>query len=86
MSKETVGQRLKRLREQAGLTQKQVADAAKMPLGTLRNWEQGLRTPPFVHMARILRSLGVEADVFADCVEGAAKQRAPRGRPRAKKA
>ncbi len=38
--------RIKEIRKQLGLTQKQFAVDYKIPQGTLENWEQGLSSPP----------------------------------------
>ena len=37
---------IKELREKTGLNQKDFAEKYKIPLGTLKNWEQGIRKPP----------------------------------------
>jgi XRE family transcriptional regulator, regulator of sulfur utilization len=39
-----MGERLQRLRQAKGLSQSQLARAAGVPAGTLKNWEQGRRT------------------------------------------
>ena len=36
---------LKNKRQHLKLTQKELAETLGIPLGTLRNWEQGIRTP-----------------------------------------
>ncbi len=38
-------ERLKQLRKEAGLTQKQVADALQVAQNSYSNWEKGVRTP-----------------------------------------
>jgi DNA-binding XRE family transcriptional regulator len=45
MATETLGQRIKRLRERAGLSQAGAAAAAGVPVATLRNWEYDRRVP-----------------------------------------
>lgn len=37
---------IKEIRENLGWTQKEFAAYFNIPLGTIHNWEQGLRTPP----------------------------------------
>jgi DNA-binding XRE family transcriptional regulator len=59
---ETFGQRLIRLRGAAGLSQSQLAARVGIPLGTLRNWEQGHRMPLLPVALRVARALGVSAD------------------------
>lgn len=53
---EALNQRLKRLREERGLSVKQVARAIEVPESTYREWEygRGLRMPPFEKMAGLL--------------------------------
>jgi transcriptional regulator with XRE-family HTH domain len=62
---ETMGKRLKRLREAAGLSQSQLAAAAGVPLGTLRNWEYDRREPLLGAAARLASALGVTLDELA---------------------
>ena len=38
--------KIKELRELTGLSQQQFADKFKIPVNSIRNWEQGKRTPP----------------------------------------
>ncbi|BCK46598.1 TPA: helix-turn-helix transcriptional regulator [Streptococcus suis] len=40
-----IAERLKELRKEAGLTQKQVADALQVAQNSYSNWEKGIRTP-----------------------------------------
>jgi transcriptional regulator with XRE-family HTH domain len=65
MRGETMGQRLKRLRERAGLTQRQAAEASGVPLGTLRRWEQDVAEPLLSGAARLAEALGVSLDELA---------------------
>jgi transcriptional regulator with XRE-family HTH domain len=60
-------ERLRELREAAGLTQAALAHAAGISLGAVRNYEQGIREP-YWHVAfRLAAALGVGCDAFADC-------------------
>jgi transcriptional regulator with XRE-family HTH domain len=56
-------ERLKQLREQAGMTQAELAEGATIPLGTLRDYEQGKRRhdPSLRVAARLAAALGVSA-------------------------
>jgi transcriptional regulator with XRE-family HTH domain len=60
--RETLGQRIKRLRGEAGLTQRGVADAAGVPIQTLRNWEADRRVPLATVVLPLARALGVSAE------------------------
>jgi transcriptional regulator with XRE-family HTH domain len=68
---ETAGERLKRLRREAGLSQSQLARAAGVPIGTLRNWEQNRRVPLLDTAARVARAIGVSLDELAGQPEAA---------------
>jgi transcriptional regulator with XRE-family HTH domain len=68
---EGMGKRFHRLREQARLTQAELAERAGIPIGSLRNWEQGLRLPRFDHAIRVAEALAVSLDVLAGRVEKA---------------
>jgi transcriptional regulator with XRE-family HTH domain len=66
MSKETFGQRLKRLRQAAGLSQAKLARAAGVPHGSLRNWEYDLREPLVSTAAKLARALGITVDALVE--------------------
>jgi transcriptional regulator with XRE-family HTH domain len=62
---ETMGERMQRLRLAKGLSQSQLARAAGVPPGTLRNWEQGRREPLLSAAARVAVALGISLDELA---------------------
>jgi transcriptional regulator with XRE-family HTH domain len=64
----TFAKRLRELREGAGLTQAGLAEAAGLPLGSVRNYEQGQREPYSRALAKLARGLGVSMDDFADAL------------------
>jgi transcriptional regulator with XRE-family HTH domain len=66
---ESMGARFQRLREEARMTQAELAERAGIPVGTLRNWEQGIRVPRFDHAIRVAQALGVSLDVLAGLAE-----------------
>jgi transcriptional regulator with XRE-family HTH domain len=63
----TFAERLRELRHKAGLTQEALADAAGVPLPSLRGYEQGTREPFWHVLLRLARGLGVPAEAFGDC-------------------
>ena len=65
----TFGARLKALREQRGLTQAKLAEAAGISLGAVRNYEQGLREPSLAAGVKLARALGIRLDVLAEGVD-----------------
>ena len=66
----TFGERLRDLRIQAGLTQEGLATASGLPLGSIRNYEQGQREPLWDVVFRITGAMGVSAEEFRACVDG----------------
>jgi transcriptional regulator with XRE-family HTH domain len=84
----TFAERLRALRERAGLTQVQLAEAAGVPIGTLRDYEQGRRRtePAFRVTVKLAKALGVDCTAFADTVADDAPQPSPArtGRPKKK--
>ncbi len=68
--KETLAQRLRRLRERLGLGQEELASKAGAPLVSYRNWEYGHRVPGLAAASLLAKALGVPLQDLADCVEG----------------
>jgi transcriptional regulator with XRE-family HTH domain len=66
MAAETFAERLKRLRDQAGLSQAKLAAAAGVPVSTLRNWEYGRRVPYITTASSLARALGVPTGELLD--------------------
>jgi transcriptional regulator with XRE-family HTH domain len=62
---ETMGKRLKRLREGAKMTQAELAERTGIPLGTIRNWEQDVREPRLGQAVSMARVLGITVDTLA---------------------
>jgi transcriptional regulator with XRE-family HTH domain len=60
-----MGERLQRLRRAQGLSQSELAEAAGVPVGTLRGWEYGRRTPLLDAAARLADALGCTLDELA---------------------
>jgi transcriptional regulator with XRE-family HTH domain len=65
----TFAERLRELRKRAGLTQAQLAQSSGVPLGSIRNYEQGQREPYWNVAFRLASALGVSVESFSDCVE-----------------
>lgn len=53
---------LKRLRQVAGFTQASLADAMKVSLRNVQNWEQGHREPALTALRQLGAALGVSLD------------------------
>lgn len=72
-----MGELIQRLRAGKGLTQRQLAEEAGVPLTSLRNWEVDHREPGLRAAVRLAAALGTTAEALAGTVE------APEGsRPR----
>jgi transcriptional regulator with XRE-family HTH domain len=56
---------LQELREKAGLSQSQLADAAGVPVWTLRGYEQGKREPLWDVLFKLADALGVDCRAFS---------------------
>jgi transcriptional regulator with XRE-family HTH domain len=63
----TFGQKLRQLREAAGLSEAKLAEASGVPFGTLHNYGQGIRKPTLAAALKLARALRVSTDVFAAC-------------------
>ena len=59
------GARLRQLREEAGVSQKELADHLKLSDATISQWEGGVRSPNFVVVVKIAEFLKKEMNDFA---------------------
>jgi transcriptional regulator with XRE-family HTH domain len=82
----TFAEKLRQLRDAAGLTQEQLAERSGINLWTVRGYEQGRREPSWKGILSLARALGVAAEVFADCDESATEEGSARSRGRPKRA
>jgi transcriptional regulator with XRE-family HTH domain len=58
------GDKLKQLRQQKGMTQAKLASVSGIPVGTIRDYEQGKRDPLLSNAQRLAKALAVSLDVF----------------------
>jgi transcriptional regulator with XRE-family HTH domain len=79
MDTSTFGRRLKELREQAGLTQPQLADKAKLSKAGIADLEQGRREPSWATVQALAAALEVSCEAFNQ--EPAERPEVGRGRP-----
>ncbi len=61
--------RVRNLRNRLGLSQPAFADRYGLPLGTIRSWEQGRRTPPDATGALLIRLIERDPNGLARLVE-----------------
>jgi transcriptional regulator with XRE-family HTH domain len=64
----TFAKRLQELRERAGLSQSQLAQASGVPVWTVRGYEQGRREPLWDVLFKLAAALNAPVNAFADCV------------------
>jgi transcriptional regulator with XRE-family HTH domain len=77
-------EKLRQLRDAAGLTQEQMAERSGINLWTIRGYEQGRREPNWKGVLSLAKALDVAAEVFSACDESTTEEQSarPRGRPR----
>ena len=77
----TFAEKLKELRQGKGLSQAGLAAASGVPVGTIRDYEQGKREPLLSNAQRLARALGASLDTFpAPDESGTRDTPRPRGR------
>jgi len=84
MTDETFGSRLKRLREEAGLTQQTLADGAGMHRFGIAKLERDEYGPSWATVQALAKALGLTCSAFEGTVEPNPDDKPPRakGRPR----
>lgn len=70
---------LKQLRTGKGLSQSQLAAISNVPVGTIRDYEQGKREPLLSNAQKLSRALGVSMDAFTEA-ESTPRARTRRGK------
>ena len=80
MDARNFGRRLKEMREQAGLTQPQLAQRSGLTKAGIANLEQGRREPSWSTVVALSRALNVALDEFLQ--EPSSHPEPQRGRPR----
>jgi transcriptional regulator with XRE-family HTH domain len=73
-----LGEMLKQAREKAGLTQEQLAEKTGLPVGSIRNWEQGHRVPRLNVVPVLARAVGIPVEKLLVAMV----DEPPRGKPR----
>lgn len=59
-----MGNKLKNLRKQKGLTQKQVADRVGLAISAVSSYDAGTRYPPYEVLIKLARIFRVSTDIF----------------------
>lgn len=78
------GVRLREIREQAGLTQKRLAEMLGVTQQGIGHWETGIREPGWSEVVALATALNVDCTAFATATAATTPPPAPprRGRPR----
>jgi transcriptional regulator with XRE-family HTH domain len=63
----TFGEKLRKLRDAAGLSEAKLAAASGVGFGAIHQYGLGLRKPSFAAVVKLARALGVTCEAFADC-------------------
>lgn len=58
----TIGESIKRLREKANMTQKELADALEIKQCAVSHWEQGIRLPSLANVISIAKLFNTTTD------------------------
>lgn len=78
----TFAERLRQLRDEAGLSEAKLAEASGVSYGTLHEYVLGRRHPSFGNVVKIAKALGVTCDAFAECDDIAEEKPKKKRRPR----
>lgn len=68
------GERLKAIRQAAGLSQPQLAAESGVPVGTIRDYEQGRRDPLLDSAVKLARALKQPVEAFLEVGSESAKK------------
>lgn len=60
------GEKLRRLREEKGLTQVQLAELSGLSQNGISNWEKGMREPSWLNVVALCLALGVDCGAFME--------------------
>jgi len=63
----TFAEKLRDLRDRAGLSEAALAKKSGVPFGTIHFYGLGRRKPTFNSVVRVAAALGVSCEAFADC-------------------
>lgn len=75
----TFAEKLRQLKEEAGISTRELADRAGLPFATVDTYFQGYSEPLLSNARKIARALGKDLSVFDDCIDP------PVGRPAKKR-
>ena len=81
-TKETIGELLRRLREEKGWTQDAFAKLSGIPIRTVQKYESDEREPGLRNAGILASAIGIDVNDLLATREATGKPKRPRGRPR----
>jgi transcriptional regulator with XRE-family HTH domain len=81
----TFAEKLKELRQAKGMSQADLSAASGIPIGTIRDYEQGKRDPLLSNAQRLAKALSVSLDEFPAAPDRAGSGKKPGRSGRKKK-
>ncbi len=70
----TFAEKIRELADNAGLSERKLADKAGIPYGTVHNYFISKAVPSWINMIKLSEALGVDCSVFRDCDEDLQKE------------
>ena len=70
----TFAEKLRQLRDAAGLSEAKLSAATRIPFGTIHVYALGRRRPSFAAVVKIAKALGVDCTAFAECEDVAGEE------------
>ncbi len=77
----TFAEKLRELRDAAGLSEAKLAKLSGVPFASLHDYGLGRRKPSLAAAVKIARALGVTCEAFADCDDVGGAEEAGRPKP-----
>ena len=79
----TFAEKMRELRDAAGLSEAKLAAATGIPFGTIHIYALGRSKPSFAAVVKIAKALGVTCEAFAECedIAGEEEEKAPDAPP-----
>lgn len=75
-------EQIRKYREEAGITQLELAERANLSRTTIVNYETGRRIPRWDHMEKIAAVLGKKMEAFANPTSSPSPEGGPKEKPR----
>ena len=80
----TFAQKMREMRDAAGLSEAKLADASGLPFATIHSYGMGRRKPSFAAVVKIASALNASCEAFSECDDIVNDEEAAPEPPRAK--